>query len=47
MDYDKSFKIPYTWLEKSLEEYSKLNSVELYHYVWIMLYLWNVLTAVS
>lgn len=45
MDYDKWFKIPQTWLEKSLEESSKLNSVELY--VWIMLYLWNVLPAVS
>lgn len=46
MDYGKSFKIPYAGLEQSLEECSKLNSVELYHYVWIM-YLWNVLTAVS
>lgn len=47
MYYDKLFKIPYTGLEQSLDEWSKLNSVELYHYVWIMLYLWNVLTAVS
>lgn len=31
MDYDKSFKITYIWLEKSMEECSKLNFVELHH----------------
>lgn len=39
MDYEKSIKISYNWLEKSLEECSKLNSVELDQYVWSLLYL--------